>query len=438
MPVAPAAPAAAVHIEAAVASPERIESSWLVATAQAGAAAIAAGQGFRTPPRAVWAGSDDEAEDERLDATVALLLERGATTPLQDQAASPDFASFAAARRAALRPGDIMAHDGFQHGGGFFASDGHGSEHQHGEADAAVRMQRSYTQHTGGWPLMVTTEERLEVSYYQPHQHGGPVSAHDQMMGHCPVATSGCRITECDDEDDDGLGDLGMLLAPRARHGGSGDAARGYSFHVPAGLLGGGESPVPQRVEHGVAGDCVLQPAQLFSPASPQLSSPRSPRADDGGGGDAGAWAAAARFARQLSFGTDASASPKQAGAAPAAVERGDDQAADCVVEAAPAAPADVAAAPAEAPPAAARETRGVRQLRAALAVQHGEAAAEREARKAAQQYTEQLESAVLQLLLCKAAAEQSGDGGAAGSSWVCTPPLGDAHLTTAPAVARC
>ena len=61
-----------------------------------------------------------------------------------------------------------------------------------------------------------------------------------------------------------------------------------------------------------------------------------------------------------------------------------------------------------------------MRQLRAALAVQCGKPE-ERQLEEAAEEYIAQLESAVLQLLLCKAATQQFGDDGAAGFGWLHT-----------------
>ena len=446
MPFVPAAPGAdaqfttpAASPRGAAASPARESSAWLVAAADAGAVAIAAGQGFRTPPRVAWAGSDDEAEaaqEAQLDATVSLLLEHG-DAPGDDH--QTDFAAFAAQRRASLRLGDIVADAGFQRrgDGGLLHAD-HGGGAYDAEYDA-VRMQHSYAQHMGAsWPMTVTTEERLEVRFY-PAQHDDLA----RVAEHRP-ATS-CRITECDDsEDDDGLSDLGMLLAQRGpkRDVVGSEAARKRSFHMPAALLGGAAdsqplegSPAQQAAEQAAEAACV--PSQLLSP---ELMSPAlltTTAAGSGGGGDdAGAWAAAARFAQELTVGPDVAAAPEQA---PAAAEHAAaDHAQPGCALAAPEAPANAAAAPDVVPPAAARTTRGVRQLRAALAAQRGED--EEQQQEDAAEYTAQLESAVLQLLLCKAAAQQFGDDGAAGFGWLRT---GNDELISSlaapqPAVARC
>ena len=441
MPFVPAAPDADVQFttpaaspRGAAASPVRESNAWLMAAADAGAAAIAAGQGFRTPPRVAWAGSDDdEAEAAQLDATVSLLLKHGGGDAPQHEDQrfiQTDFAAFAAQRRAALRLGDVAADAGFQRreDGGLLPADR--SAAYAAESDA-VRVQRSHTKHMGNsWPMMVTTEERLEVSFYPAQQ-----DAHACVAEHRPAPTS-CRIAECDDEEDDGLSDLGMLLAQRKRDVVGNDTAR--CFHMPAALLGGAaDSPAALPVQQASeAVEAACAPSQLLSP---QLTSPpilTSPTAG-GGGGEVGAWAAAARIVQELTVGPDAAAAPEQAPSvaehAAAEVEKQ-----GCAL-AVPEAPVHVAAAPAVAPAAAARETRGVRQLRAALAVQCGKPE-ERQLEEAAEEYIAQLESAVLQLLLCKAATQQFGDDGAAGFAWLHTgeDALVPAHAAPQPEVARC
>ena len=319
MPFVPAAPDADVQFTTPAASPRaspvRESNAWLVAAADAGAAAIAAGQGFRTPPRVAWAGSDDdEAEAAQLDATVSLLLEHGGGDALQHEdqrLIQTDFAGFAAQRRAALRLGDVAADAGFQRrdDGGLLPTEDRSAAYA---ADSgAVRMQRSHTKHMGNsWPMMVTTEERLEVSFYPAQQ-----DAQACVAEHRPAPTS-CRITECDDEEDDGLSDLGMLLAQRKRDVVGNDTAR--CFHMPAALLGdAADSPAALPVQQASeALEAACAPSQLLSP---QLTSPpilMSPTAG-GGGGEVGAWAAAARIAQELTVGPYAAAAPEQAPPSP-------------------------------------------------------------------------------------------------------------------------
>ena len=438
MPFVPAAPDADAQFTTPAASPRgasvspvRESNAWLEAAAHAGAAAIAAGRGFRTPPRVAWAGSsDDEVEAAQLDATVSLLLEHGSEhdAPCEGQQfIQTDFAAFAAQRRASLRPGDIVSDAGCQRrgDGGLLPAD-RGTAYN-AEYDA-VRVQHSYTQHMGSsWPMMVTTQERLEFSFY-PAQLDNLACVAEH-----PPAQIGCRITECDDDADHGLSDLGMLLAERKRDVVGSAAAR--SFHVPAALLGGAADSEPagspvQQLAEAMEAACVL-PSQLLSP---QLTSPPFLTSAAGdGGGESGAWAAAARITQELTVGPDAAAASAQAPAAAkhtAAVDQ------PGWALATPAAPVNAAAAAAVAPAAEARETRGVRQLRAALAAQRCESdlPEERQQEEAAE-YTAQLESAVLQLLLCKAAAQQFGNDGAAGFGWLHIDTLAAAPQ---PEVARC